>query len=65
MAGYLKDSKALKSRINKRRKEWEILRALLFEGLDLECCSLIMEQSETYLRVLIDEFVPVNIESLY
>lgn len=52
-------------KISKRRKEWEILRALLFEGMDLETCSLIIEQSEEYLRKLIDDFAPLQLEDLY
>lgn len=65
MAGYIANSKAYIKKMKQRRKEWEILRALLYEGLDLEGCSLIMEQSITYLRVLIDEYLPIELESLY
>jgi len=53
-----------KNIIKRMRKDWEILRALLYEGLDLETCSLIMERDENYLRMLFDEYSPYDVESL-
>lgn len=64
MAGYIKGSKAYNDMIKKRTKEWFILRGLLYEGFDIETCSLIMNQSKTYIRVMIDQFAPVDIESI-
>lgn len=54
-----------KNTIKRMRKDWEILKALLYEGFDLETCSLIMERDETYLRMLFDEYCPYDLESLY
>lgn len=64
MAGYIKGSKAEITMRKNRMKEYAILKALLYEGYDLDACVIIMDRPTLYLRNLIDQFAEINIEDL-